>query len=73
MSKLARRYVHPGKDDVRRYLKLLHGNFLTLPEPVFRSFAGSLAKDVSALTQFPHRRAIRSRNSPSDRSSWTTV
>ncbi|MEV0382811.1 DUF6000 family protein [Nonomuraea sp. NPDC050643] len=50
MSKLAHRYVHPGKDDVRRYLKLLHGNFLALPEPVFRSFAGSLAKDAREIT-----------------------
>jgi hypothetical protein len=47
---LVQRYVSPGEDDVRRYLKLLHGNFLALPEPVFRSFAGSLTDDAQEIT-----------------------
>lgn len=47
---LVKRYVTPGKGDVRRYLKLLHANFLALPERVFRSFARSLAKDAREIT-----------------------
>ncbi|TDD33616.1 hypothetical protein E1286_41930 [Nonomuraea terrae] len=50
MMALAQRYVNPGEGDVRRYLKLLHGNFLALPEPAFRAFAGSLAKDAREIT-----------------------
>ncbi|MCK2213340.1 DUF6000 family protein [Actinomadura sp. ATCC 31491] len=50
MMALARRYVHPGKSDVRRYLELLGGNFLALPERVFRSFAGSLVRDARKIT-----------------------
>jgi hypothetical protein len=47
---LARRYVSPGVGNVRRYLKLLHGNFLALPTPAFLWFAQSLAKDARNIT-----------------------
>ncbi|WP_127938245.1 DUF6000 family protein [Nonomuraea polychroma] len=46
MMALAKRYVSPGMGNVRRYLKLLHGNFLTLPTPAFLWFARSLARDA---------------------------
>lgn len=50
MMALAKRYVSPGVGNVRRYLKLLHGNFLTLSAPAFLWFARSLAKDARNIT-----------------------
>ncbi|MBG0826352.1 hypothetical protein HS041_00960 [Planomonospora sp. ID67723] len=50
MMALAKRYVFPDMGKIRRYLKLLHGNFLRLPEPVFLWFAWSLAKDARKIT-----------------------
>jgi hypothetical protein len=47
---LLRRYVSPGKGEIRRYLKLLGGSFLLLPEPELRRFAHSLAKDAQQIT-----------------------
>lgn len=49
MMALAKRYVSPGMGGIRRYLKLLHGNFLSLPDPAFLWFARSLAKDAREI------------------------
>ncbi|GAA2370961.1 hypothetical protein GCM10010404_27640 [Nonomuraea africana] len=47
---VVRRYVSSGKGEVRRYLKLLGGGFMMLPEPDLVWFARSLAKDARRIT-----------------------
>lgn len=45
-----RRYVTPGRRSAKRYMKLLHGNFLDMPEPERSRFTHSLARAAKRIT-----------------------
>ncbi|MFI6014794.1 DUF6000 family protein [Streptomyces sp. NPDC051243] len=45
-----RRYVIPGEGEIKRYLKLLHGNFVTLEAAERADFLRSLAEDAEQIT-----------------------
>ena len=45
-----RRYVTPGTGSIRRYLKLLHGNFVTLDQRERRRFLARLARSARRIT-----------------------
>jgi hypothetical protein len=45
-----RRYVTPGRGSVRRYLKLLHGNFLALDDGERRRFLKQLARSARQIS-----------------------
>ncbi|GGO82298.1 DUF6000 family protein [Nonomuraea cavernae] len=47
---VVRRYVSSGRGEVRRYLKLLGGGFMMLPDRDLARFARSLAKDARRIT-----------------------
>ncbi|MFI6797410.1 DUF6000 family protein [Streptosporangium canum] len=45
-----RRYVTPGRGVAKRYMDLLHGNFLDRPEPERSQFTRSLARAAKQIT-----------------------
>ncbi|MER7506223.1 DUF6000 family protein [Nonomuraea pusilla] len=47
---MVRRYVTPGRGDVRRYLKLMSGGFMVLPDKELVRFARSLARDARRIS-----------------------
>ncbi|GAA2495768.1 hypothetical protein GCM10010406_35020 [Streptomyces thermolineatus] len=49
-QELVRRYVTCGQGRVRRYLKLLHGNFTRLDDPDRARFLHALAADARQIT-----------------------
>ncbi|WP_084962768.1 DUF6000 family protein [Thermoactinospora rubra] len=50
LKKAVRRYVLAGRGPVRRYLELLHANFMIKPDGKRAKFIQSLAKDARRIT-----------------------